>query len=62
MKDANKDSLCLLEKKKIELNMAQSETQTLRYEQSATASKVRYSYKIQFNHFFSAKKSIFNFN
>ncbi len=40
LKDANKDSLCLLEQKKLELNMIQSQIQSLKYEQSITNSKV----------------------
>ena len=41
LKDANRDSLGLLEQKKMDLNMAQSEIQTLKYEQSVIISKVR---------------------
>jgi hypothetical protein len=40
LKGANSDSLCLLEKKKIELNMLQSQIQSLKYEQSVIISKV----------------------
>ncbi|CAF4150962.1 unnamed protein product, partial [Rotaria sp. Silwood2] len=39
LKDANKDSLFLLEQKKAELNMTQSEIQSLKYEQSTTNAK-----------------------
>ncbi len=40
LKETNKNSLYLLEQKKHELNTVQSELQTLKYEQSATATKV----------------------
>ncbi len=42
MNEANKNSLYLLEQKKIELDTAQSEIETLKYEQSSTNSKVRF--------------------
>ncbi|CAF4784013.1 unnamed protein product, partial [Rotaria sp. Silwood1] len=39
LKEANKDSLFLLEQKKAELNMSQSEIQSLKYDQSTTSAK-----------------------
>jgi hypothetical protein len=40
LKETNKNSLYQLEQKKLELNAAQSEIQTLKYEQTSTVSKV----------------------
>ncbi|CAM2700904.1 unnamed protein product [Rotaria socialis] len=39
LKDANRDALSVLEQKKSELNMAQTDIQSLKYEQSITTSK-----------------------
>jgi hypothetical protein len=50
LNEANKNSLYLLEQKKIELDAAQSEIETLKYEQSSTNSKVRFEKKsLMFN-------------
>ena len=55
LKDANRDSLSLLEQKKGELNLAQIQLQSLKYEQSVMESKVLRFVKLRSNfevHFF----------
>ncbi|CAF4279111.1 unnamed protein product, partial [Rotaria magnacalcarata] len=46
LKDANRDSLSVSEQKRAELNMAQTEIQSLKYEQSITTAKVRFDHKL----------------
>lgn len=43
MKDANRDTLNLLEQKTVEVTMLQTQIQSLKYELSITGSKVRRS-------------------
>jgi len=42
LKDANQESIGLFEQKKAELNLAQTQIQTLKYEQSIVLGKVRF--------------------